>query len=148
MQEIWVQSLYQEDPWRRKWQPTPVFLPGKSHGHRSLTSYSPWGHRRVGLDFTTKQLYGTLCICLPWGILHNLLFKNQGRVIAVKRRYIDTVLFKEVRGLLSPGYIGQRPSFIYAFIPVFIREYILQHLLLIGVAISLTTYSYRDFFLK
>jgi len=30
-----------EDPWRRKWQPTPVFLPGKSHGQRSLVGYSP-----------------------------------------------------------------------------------------------------------
>jgi len=29
--------------WRRKWQPTPVFLPGESHGQRSLTGYSPWG---------------------------------------------------------------------------------------------------------
>ena len=32
------------NPWRRKWQPTPVFLPGKSHGQRSLASYSPGGH--------------------------------------------------------------------------------------------------------
>ena len=32
-------------PWRRKWQPTPVFLPGKSHGHKSLVGYSPWGHK-------------------------------------------------------------------------------------------------------
>ena len=31
-----------EDPWRRKWQPTPVFLPGESHGQRSLVGYSPW----------------------------------------------------------------------------------------------------------
>ena len=31
--------------WRRKWQPTPVFLPGKSHGWRSLVGYSPWGHK-------------------------------------------------------------------------------------------------------
>ena len=29
--------------WRRKWQPTPVFLPGRSHGWRSLVGYSPWG---------------------------------------------------------------------------------------------------------
>ena len=36
-------------PWSRKWQPTPVFLPGKFHGHRSLTGYSPQG-RRVGHD--------------------------------------------------------------------------------------------------
>ena len=33
----------QEDPLRRKWQPTPVFLPGKSHGERSLVDYSLWG---------------------------------------------------------------------------------------------------------
>ena len=31
--------------WRRKWQPTPVFLPGKSHGWRRLVSYSPWGSK-------------------------------------------------------------------------------------------------------
>ena len=30
-------------PWSRKWQPTPVFFPGKFHGHRSLVGYSPWG---------------------------------------------------------------------------------------------------------
>ena len=32
-------------PWRREWQPTPVFLPGESHGQRSLAGYSPWGCR-------------------------------------------------------------------------------------------------------
>ena len=32
-------------PWRRKWQPTPVFLPGDSHGQRNLAGYSPWGHK-------------------------------------------------------------------------------------------------------
>ena len=32
-------------PWRRKWQPTPVFLPGKSHGQRRLADYSPQGHK-------------------------------------------------------------------------------------------------------
>ena len=37
----WVRKV----PWRSKWQPTPVFLPGKSHGWRSLVSYSPWGHK-------------------------------------------------------------------------------------------------------
>ena len=31
-------------PWRRKWQPTPVFLLGKFHGQRSLAGYSPWGY--------------------------------------------------------------------------------------------------------
>ena len=41
--------------WRRKWQPTPVFLPGKSHGQRSLASYTPWGRKRVGHNLATQQ---------------------------------------------------------------------------------------------
>ena len=32
-------------PWRRKWQPTPVFLPGESHGQRRLAADSPWGRK-------------------------------------------------------------------------------------------------------
>ena len=39
--------------WRRKWQPTPVFLPGESHGQRSLVGYSPWV-RRVRHDWVPK----------------------------------------------------------------------------------------------
>ena len=35
----WVRKF----PWRRKWQLIPIFLPGKSHGRRSLGGYSPWG---------------------------------------------------------------------------------------------------------
>ena len=42
-------------PWRRKWHPTPVFLPGKSHGQRNLAGYSPSGCRRVGRDLVTKR---------------------------------------------------------------------------------------------
>ena len=38
-QEIHVGKI----PWRRKWQPSPVFLPGESNGQRSLAGYSPWG---------------------------------------------------------------------------------------------------------
>ena len=43
-------------PWRRKWQPTQVFLPGKSHGPRSLAGYGPWGRKELD---TTEQLYFT-----------------------------------------------------------------------------------------
>ena len=50
-------------PWRRTWQPTPVFLPGKSHGQRSLAGYSPWGHKRVWHDLATKQQQW-LCACV------------------------------------------------------------------------------------
>ena len=43
----WVRKI----PWRREWQLTAVFLPGKSHGQRSVVGYSPWGRKewaRVG----------------------------------------------------------------------------------------------------
>ena len=54
MQETWVRSLGCEDPWRRKWHPTPVPLPGKSHGQRSSIGYSPWGRQESG---TTEPLH-------------------------------------------------------------------------------------------
>ena len=41
--EIWVQSLGQEDSLEKERQPTPVFLPGESHGQKSLVDYSSWG---------------------------------------------------------------------------------------------------------
>ena len=49
VQETWVQSLGQEDPWRRKWLPIPVFLPGEFYGHKSLAGYSPWGHKELNM---------------------------------------------------------------------------------------------------
>ena len=42
-------------PWRKKWQPTTVFLSGKFQGQRSLEGYSLWGCKRVGHDLVTKQ---------------------------------------------------------------------------------------------
>ena len=46
----WVGKI----PWRREWQPTPIFLPGESHGRRSQTGYSPWG-RRVTHNWATEH---------------------------------------------------------------------------------------------
>ena len=45
----WVRKI----PWRRKWQPTPVVLPGKTHGQRSQVSYSPWGHKELDMTEAT-----------------------------------------------------------------------------------------------
>ena len=53
MWEMWVQSQDWEDPWRREWQPLPVFLPGEPHGH-SLAGYSPLN--REELDTTEGHL--------------------------------------------------------------------------------------------
>ena len=52
-QEAGVQSLGQEDPLRRKWQSTPVFLPGEPHGQRNLAGYSPWVCKE--LDMTERS---------------------------------------------------------------------------------------------
>ena len=52
-QEMWSDPWVQKIPWRRKWQPTPVFLPGKSYGQRSLEVYSPLGRRELD---TTERL--------------------------------------------------------------------------------------------
>ena len=69
--ELWVRKI----PWRRKWQPTPVFLPGKSHGWRSLVSYSPWSHKELEtteqfhfLSFHHPSSVAQLCptLCHPW----------------------------------------------------------------------------------
>ena len=47
----WVGKI----PWRRKWQPAPVFLSGESHGQRNLAGYSPWSLKRVGNNLASKQ---------------------------------------------------------------------------------------------
>ena len=68
----WVGKI----PWRRAWQPTPLFFPGESHGQRSLMSYSPWGCKELDLTEwlnTAKPFltYWIFWICLIW---KNILF--------------------------------------------------------------------------
>ena len=46
-------SIPEKISWRRRWQPTPVLLPGESHGQRSLVGYSPWGRKELD---TTERL--------------------------------------------------------------------------------------------
>ena len=69
---LWVGKV----PWRRKWQPTPVFLPGKLHGQRSLAGYSPWGREESNMIEHKHTVPGIPCagtflvarwlrICLP-----------------------------------------------------------------------------------
>ena len=55
MQKMWIQSLGREDPLEKEMQPTPVSLPGKSHGQRSLAGYRPRGRKRVRHGLVTKQ---------------------------------------------------------------------------------------------
>ena len=62
MQEIGFDPLVGKIPWRRKGRPTPGFLPGKSHGQRSLVGYSPWSHK-IRHNLATEQQ--------QWGIQQN-----------------------------------------------------------------------------
>ena len=71
--DSWVRKI----PWKRKWQPTPVFLPGVSHGQRSLAGYSPWGC----YDLETKKRYGTKSFYLN-------LFKL---FIKIEKEYVKAV---------------------------------------------------------
>ena len=61
----WVGKI----PWRKIWQSTPVFLPGESHGWRSLVGYSPWGCKESD---TTEQLHLTLYLTTEYFSMHLL----------------------------------------------------------------------------
>ena len=60
----WVGKI----PWSRKWQPTPIFLPGKLHGQRSLVGYIAWGHKVWLSDWAHKivLVWWRLCQRLFW----------------------------------------------------------------------------------
>ena len=64
MQENFIRSLGQEDPERREWLPTPVFLPGESHGQRSLVGYSPLAYKKSDMTecLNTFSHIHTTCI--------------------------------------------------------------------------------------
>ena len=53
MSNLWTGKI----PWRREWQPTPIFLPGKSHGQRSLTGFSSWGCKESDTTLATNPEY-------------------------------------------------------------------------------------------
>ncbi|XDA81174.1 hypothetical protein R6Z07F_011148 [Ovis aries] len=80
-EDPWFNPWVGKIPWRRKWQPTPVLLPGKSHGRRSLAGYSPWGCKESGrterlhFDFLLNFLLNNGSLALP----HS---KKEGRGLA------------------------------------------------------------------
>ena len=61
--------------WRRKWQPTPVLLPGKSHGWKSLVGYSPWGCKELE---TTERLHFCFLTSIHEYWWYNLMIKRTG----------------------------------------------------------------------
>ena len=60
----WVRRI----PWRRAWQAISVFLPGESHGQRSLVSYSAWGRKES--DMTERLTYTQYFLSIDLNIMH------------------------------------------------------------------------------
>ena len=56
----WVEKI----PWRRAWPPAPVFLPGESHGQRSLVGYSSRGHKESDTPEVTQHACVHMCVCM------------------------------------------------------------------------------------
>ena len=69
----WVGKI----PWRRKWQPTPVLLPGKSHGQGSLVGYSPWGHKESDITEWLHFHFHLRLYIESVGINYRIKWKNQ-----------------------------------------------------------------------
>ena len=63
-------------PWRRKWQPSPVFLPGKFHGQRSLVDYSPWGCKESDMSECTHTHTHTLLCQAKWSTVGSCPWKT------------------------------------------------------------------------
>ena len=63
-----------EVPWGRKWLPTPVFFPGKFHGHKSLVGYSPWGHKELDMaEWWSRTFISILSTFIPLVFIKSLL---------------------------------------------------------------------------
>ena len=84
----WVGKI----PWRRKWQPTPGLLPGKSHRQRNLVDYSPWGHKESDttewFHFLSLSIliWVKFCLCNSLLTLHynkNWIFHSKGKVCLI-----------------------------------------------------------------
>ena len=72
----WVGKM----PWRRKWQPTPVSLPGKSHGQWSLVGCSPWGCKELGM--TERLIFNTAFL------LTNILTVKLSGILYLQKQWL------------------------------------------------------------
>ena len=100
----WVGKI----PWRRKWQPTPVCLPGKSHGQKSLVGYTVHGVARVRQDLATK----TPVIYEIWndrwvdGWMNVLRNRRMGRERKTRQRYRSVGIWMAYDGWANGRWMG------------------------------------------
>ena len=104
----WVRKI----PWRRKWQSTPVLLPGKSHGQRSLVGYSPWGCKE--LDTTENST------TLKMHKQNSRLFKTPTKTVSIvgfetqlfpQKPMLFGEMLKRWHEFCSPQTTGQEATF-------------------------------------
>ena len=101
--DLWVRKI----PWRRKWQPTPVFLPGESHGWRSLVGYSPRGRKESD---TTERLHFHFHFQKPFQEI--VILRCQGQTGFRKiRNKLRNIAF----GKLSSGHRTGKGQFSFQF---------------------------------
>ena len=80
--------------WRRKWQPTPVFLPGKYYGQRSLVGYSTRGCKRVRHNLVTKQQQSIPCRTIKILYIDHEVIENHNSPITEKIEKIKLICKK------------------------------------------------------
>ena len=81
----WVSKI----PWKREWLPTPVFLPGESHGQKSLVGYSQWGHKELDM---TERLSTHLSLSIQRNVWFLFSFFKSKPLWAFNLKPIDNYL--------------------------------------------------------
>ena len=93
----WVGKI----PWRRKWQPTLVLLPGESHGQRSLVGYSPWCRKESNMTEQLTLSYVCVCVCVYTTYMWNLKKRIQRNLLTTQklshRSRKQTYSYQEIR---------------------------------------------------
>ena len=86
-------------PWRRKWQPPPVFLPGKSYGQRSLAGYGLWVHKEPDTMYEHSPIHTNLGLPVP--LLTSIPRKEPGRTGIFIFGYDDIINLRNLKFLLK-----------------------------------------------
>ena len=92
---LWVRKI----AWRRKWRPSPVFLLGEFHGHRSLAGYSPWGRKEMD---KTEQPSTPTCVLR---VSETLQESRQGNSPAISHQVLTFMKMFTFQSNNDPGYL-------------------------------------------
>jgi len=94
-------------PWRKQWQPTPVFLPRKSYGRRRLVGYSPWGHMKTTWRWwwpSSKGLVHALLYSVPLTLQQAIVDPRlRCRLLDTHRQVWLSLFWGHFSFLLAPG---------------------------------------------